>query len=196
MGSCFNYLSDTGGLAFVESGNDMLMGLAKDVHTFTYPSEKDDYHCELLEAGHFLRIKNDRGDEFDTHLIGRYNFMNMAAALAMAAYFKVDSKEATLAVAKYIPANNRSQIIEKQGRTIVLDAYNANPSSVQAALENFAEMSFDGRCFILGDMYELGSYSDAEHRKIIELVDRLQIEKAFFCGKNFKGRGAGDGRLL
>lgn len=181
----YTYLRRHEGIAFVESGNTTLAALAGDVKQYTYFAPGDDHHCQLLEARPFLKIETGKGDAVQTSLIGQYNFLNVAAALAIAAYFEVDPQKASMAVAAYVPANNRSQVIEREGRTIVLDAYNANPSSVKVALESFVNMGFDSTCALLGDMYELGTHAKVEHAKVVRLVDELGLDRAYFCGAHF-----------
>lgn len=116
-------------------------------------------------------------------LVGDYNLNNIAAALAMAAYFAVAPEGAAAAIAGYTPDNNRSQKQVTAHNTLILDAYNANPSSMQAALENFAAtVSAQPKAVILGDMRELGEYAAAEHARMIELMHRLQISEAYLVG--------------
>jgi UDP-N-acetylmuramoyl-tripeptide--D-alanyl-D-alanine ligase len=115
-------------------------------------------------------------------MMGRYNFENIAAALCVAKYFEIDPDLANRAVGEYEPANMRSQIIQKGTNTIILDAYNANPSSMEAAIENLAGMNASRKVVILGDMYELGDESDVEHRRIGTLLLEKGIREGYLCG--------------
>ena len=128
--------------------------------------------CEYKE----LKIKSQ--------LIGDYNFNNIAAAITIGNYFKVDDNNIKLAIENYKPNNNRSQIINKGSNKIILDAYNANPSSMTAALLNF-EKQTGNKIAILGDMFELGNDAEKEHQNIIDLSNSLKINQIIFVGKNF-----------
>src|SRR5690606_13151978 len=100
-------------------------------------------------------------------------------------YFKIDAQKIKEAISNYIPSNNRSQIIEKGEIKIILDAYNANPSSVQAALSNFADQDQKNKAVILGDMLELGVDSASEHQHIVDLLSEHKIDNVYLIGENF-----------
>ena len=151
-----------------------------------YPNTGGYYQCSLSGADPFVKIKTEEGEELTTNLIGAYNFDNIATALCIGKYFKVPAQKAHEAVANYIPENNRSQIIQKGSNSIILDAYNANPSSMEKALENLSNMKSDNKIAIVGDMYELGDETLAEHARIGNLLSGLNIQEAFFCGKFMK----------
>lgn len=120
-----------------------------------------------------------------TKLIGNYNATNVAAALTIGNYFKVPLENSMEALAEYEPKNNRSQIIEKNSNKIILDAYNANPTSMKAALESFETLKSDKKIIILGDMFELGNNAHEEHQSIADLLINMKFEKAFLVGSNF-----------
>jgi UDP-N-acetylmuramoyl-tripeptide--D-alanyl-D-alanine ligase len=122
--------------------------------------------------------------KIQSQLIGDYNFNNIAAAIAIGNYFKVDDSKIKTAIESYIPANNRSQIIKKGTNKIILDAYNANPTSMRAALLNFEKQS-GHKIAILGDMFELGNEAKEEHQNIADLATSLEIHKIIFVGENF-----------
>ena len=120
-----------------------------------------------------------------THLVGSYNFENVAAAIGVGQYFKVDENDIIEALEQYTPTNSRSQVIETEKNKILMDAYNANPTSMRAALINFANIRGEQHLLILGDMRELGSASEEEHRNILALMKELGFKEAFLVGQNF-----------
>jgi UDP-N-acetylmuramoyl-tripeptide--D-alanyl-D-alanine ligase len=118
-------------------------------------------------------------------LIGLYNATNISAALAIGEYFSVKIEQSKSAIEGYIPANNRSQIIHKGSNEILLDAYNANPSSMSVAIANFAQLSHPSKLMILGDMFELGEESALEHAALVQLVSQANIPMTYFVGPDF-----------
>ncbi|MDO4782040.1 MAG: UDP-N-acetylmuramoyl-tripeptide--D-alanyl-D-alanine ligase [Capnocytophaga felis] len=128
----------------------------------------------------------DEKIQLKSHLVGKYNFSNIAAAIAFAKYFKISSEAIKRGIEKYIPTNNRSQILHQGTNTILLDAYNANPSSMSEAISNVVDLEgFEKKVLVLGDMFELGDYATQEHQNIVNLVEENQWEKVFFIGENF-----------
>lgn len=123
--------------------------------------------------------------EVNTHLIGDYNSDNILAALSIATYFAVPTKDAVAAIERYIPSNNRSQMTQTGRNTLIIDAYNANPTSMRASLENFSKLEMNHKQLILGDMLELGDDSETEHIEIIRLALSLQAERIFLVGEEF-----------
>ena len=117
-----------------------------------------------------------------TNLIGSYNFENIAAALCIAKFFGVEEKVANKAVAGYVPSNMRSQVIRKGNNTIIMDAYNANPGSMEAALNTLYKMPEEHKVAILGDMLELGNITEEEHANIGRLTAALKLDEVYFCG--------------
>jgi UDP-N-acetylmuramoyl-tripeptide--D-alanyl-D-alanine ligase len=148
-----------------------------------YPAKGDFYHCELLEADPFVTIKTETGATVRTQMVGTYNFENIAVALCLGKYFGVEVQAANEAVVQYVPGNMRSQIIKKNSNTIILDAYNANPSSMEAAIENLGAMPAARKVAILGDMYELEGEAEAEHRHLGELLVQHNIHEVYLCGE-------------
>ncbi len=142
------------------------------------------YSIILIEADPFVKIKVE-GLCITSNLIGKYNFTNCCAAILMGKYFNIPLIDIKIALEQYIPSNNRSQIIEKNGKQIILDAYNANPTSMEVALENFSTLSSERKFAFLGDMFELGKTATDEHQKIADLASRLDFEKVFLIGENF-----------
>lgn len=180
----YQFLLDHNGKVFINSQNEILNKMAKRFERpYYYPDYSDYYHCELIAADPFLVIRSDKGNLVETNLVGKYNFENIAAALCIGKFFEVDNKKANRAISKYTPSNNRSQIIKKGNNMLILDAYNANPVSMKAAIENLAEMESRNKVVILGDMNELGEISEAEHYKIGELTRNQHFNKVIFCGE-------------
>ena len=120
-----------------------------------------------------------------THLVGSYNFENVAAAIGVGQYFGVDESDIIEALEAYTPTNSRSQVIETQNNRVIMDAYNANPTSMRAALINFANICGENSLLILGDMRELGAASEEEHRGILALMKELGYKEAMLVGQNF-----------
>lgn len=147
-------------------------------------SDKNFFVIEFLGAHPYVALSAG-GNEINTQLIGSYNFSNCCAALMIGDYFDVSFSDIKEAIEYYIPENNRSQLIEKDNHRIVLDAYNANPTSMKAALEHFRQMNGAHKAVFLGDMFELGRNSGEEHQATAELVEDINFEKAFLIGENF-----------
>lgn len=181
----YQYLIQTGGTVFINAENPALANMAKRFENpVLYPREQDFYHCTLVEANPFVQLRTADGTVHTTKILSRFNFENIAAALTIGAFFEVDESAAIQAVCQYIPSNMRSQLIEKRSNLILLDAYNANPSSMKEAILAFANMSGKKyKMIILGDMYELGGSEKEEHRTIGELVSQSGIDKVCFTGK-------------
>ncbi|GAA4887971.1 UDP-N-acetylmuramoyl-tripeptide--D-alanyl-D-alanine ligase [Flaviramulus aquimarinus] len=170
---------------FVNANDTIQVEKTKQASTFTFGNKikNTDVLIDFLEAKPFVFCSyNDL--EIKSQLIGDYNFNNIAVAIAMGNYFKVDDSKIKIAIESYLPTNNRSQIIQKGSNKIILDAYNANPTSMRAALLNFEKQ--DGyKVAILGDMFELGKDAKKEHQNIADLAISLNINKVIFIGKNF-----------
>lgn len=139
---------------------------------------------ELVQESPVVVYRDSAGQEVTTHLPGRYNFENMLAALAIGDYFGVSPEEANRAIADYNPTNNRSQVITKGTNTVLLDAYNANPSSMAAAIRQFAATPAKRKVVILGDMYELGDESEAEHAALGKLIADSTFDLVILAGKD------------
>ena len=123
--------------------------------------------------------------EIPTKLVGAYNFTNIAAAICVGSYFKINTQDIKDAISAYTPSNNRSQIVERGSVKIIMDAYNANPSSVQAALQNFAQQDQENKAVILGDMLELGTEAATEHQNIVDQLSEYGFENVYLIGQNF-----------
>lgn len=142
------------------------------------------YRIEFLGADPYVSLKVEEVT-IESKLIGAYNFQNCCAAITMGKYFNVDLQQIKNAIENYTSENNRSQIIHKAGHYIILDAYNANPSSMKVALENFAALKNEEKILILGDMFELGGTAKEEHQAIVDLANSLDFKEVFLVGENF-----------
>ncbi|MFD1468552.1 UDP-N-acetylmuramoyl-tripeptide--D-alanyl-D-alanine ligase [Hymenobacter caeli] len=187
-GELFDYLGAHGGLAFVNTLDAQVVARAAAVaQRRTYPGPADDYPATLLAADPALALRlGATGPDVAVHITGDYNFPNLAAAAAVGKFFGVPTGDVAAALAAYNPQNNRSQRLRTaRGNELILDAYNANPSSMAAALRSFAQRSAaagQGQVAILGDMFELGPEAEAEHRALGELLARLALPEVVLVG--------------
>lgn len=190
----YAYLQQSGGQAFVHYENADLMAYTAQMRSAVYYGESKEADCvgRLLDADWFVRFQWEnsyrlmlRAPQIETRLYGRYNFVNLLAAACIARYLSVPYDKINAGLAAYIPANNRSQLMEVGSNRIILDAYNANPHSMQAALENLAATRAELKIAVLGDMYELGEASETEHRTLLELARHLGINNVWLCGDLF-----------
>lgn len=181
----YHHLIQKEGVIFVNSQSEVLSNIAKRriKSPYYYPAEGDYLHAELITSHPSLKLVTENGKETITHLTGAFNFENICAALCVGKFFEVDANLALDAVASYNPDNNRSQIIEKGTNTILLDAYNANPSSMSASLRHFAGKEASYKVAILGDMFELGADAPKEHEAIGKLTAELGFDEVHLCGK-------------
>ena len=179
----YQFLLDTKGIVFINSANPILSAM---IHRFEnpilYPGNTDYINVKLTKESPFLEVQSDDGPIISTKLSGVYNFENIAVALCVGKFFGVSPEHRAAAVSEYVPSNMRSQLIEKGSNTIILDAYNANPSSMEAALRNLATAGAKNKVAILGDMYELGEDTVSEHQRIGHLIQELDIDQTFVCG--------------
>ena len=183
----YQHLLSNNGVVFVNSGNPLLKDLSKSfANRVFFPAAGDFYQARIADADPFVKIVADNGEEVETQLTGAYNFENIACALCVGKYFGVDAKAANQAVSAYSPGNMRSQVLRKGSNTIILDAYNANPSSMQAAIENLAGMRASEKALILGDMFELEGEAEKEHRAIGRIIRECGFSNVYLCGHLFK----------
>lgn len=193
----YNFLIQNEGVVFVNSENEILSNMAKRriKEPVFYGKDGDFFTATLLTSAPLITYKTDKNSSVTTQLSGAYNFENICAALCVSRFFEVEESKANEAVANYISDNNRSQLIEKGAVKVILDAYNANPSSMQAALENFSKL--DGtKAVILGDMFELGDTSETAHVELGKLTSELQIDHVIFCGELSKSGKKGNADAL
>lgn len=182
----YEYLSKHTKTAFVNLDDPIQS--EKTTHFPRYTFATGDYNCDVridsIEANPMVTIKYNN-ETITSNLIGIYNAANISAAIAIGHYFKISDSKIKAAIEGYVPANNRSQLIEKEGNKIILDAYNANPSSMQAALRNFLQLEGEQKVAILGDMFELGNESLSEHKAIVKSVLDEEDTQFYFVGKDF-----------
>lgn len=187
-GELFDHLRNNNGAAFVMWDYDYLRDMSKGIpNLFTYGTDNADVTGEVLKSDPFLKVRFHRGFNGDitTHLVGAYNLPNVLAAVAIGRYFKVEDRKIKEALENYIPSNSRSQLVEKGNNKIILDAYNANPSSMKLAIENFARTKAENKILVLGAMAELGVESAQEHKNIVEEIAKHQWKHVLLVGKSF-----------
>lgn len=176
----YKFLLKSNGTAFINNNDEIQIKHSKGINSITFNSEE----IKFIEANPFV-IVNYKDEIIKSQLIGKYNYYNIAAAIAIGNHFEVCLNDIKEAIENYTPTNNRSQIIEKKSNQIILDAYNANPSSMKVALENFNQLDKTPKIIFLGDMFELGKTSKEEHQIIAELATSFNFDKVFLIGKAF-----------
>lgn len=184
----YDYIEAHKGLLFVNSDNDLLSDMSSNIRKFTYGSNKADSKAKYTQAAPFLVMEliSPKGLLYvKTKLIGGYNYENALAAASIGRYFKIDDLEIKKALETYTPSNNRSQLKKTKRNTLILDAYNANPTSMKASILNFKEIKDKNKAIILGDMLELGDESNKEHELIIKLFKDNNLGKIFLVGPIF-----------
>ncbi len=189
-GELFTFLKNNKGIAFVNSDSEVLLQMAGELTKMTYGTQNNSTKQGKLissEQTVVFSYWSDNNTETIIHsnLIGDYNIANLLAACSIGEYFGVNQNDIKSAIEEYIPTNNRSQIVKLSDKTLILDAYNANPSSIEAAILNFSTMDLQNKIVVLGDMLELGEESKAEHQKIIHLLESKNYEKVYLVGKLF-----------
>ncbi|HEV7348462.1 UDP-N-acetylmuramoyl-tripeptide--D-alanyl-D-alanine ligase [Telluribacter sp.] len=186
-GELYDFLSKKKRVVFVNTQNDVLMEMVSKRRSFReivfYRSESTPVNPALLEDSPRVVYRGNNGQTVTSHLPGSYNFDNICAALAIGKYFGVEEADAHQAVADYQPDNNRSQVFQKGTNTILLDAYNANPSSMAAAIQNFIQLKAKRKMVLLGDMLELGDETEAEHLALGQLVAEGNFDVVILAGK-------------
>jgi UDP-N-acetylmuramoyl-tripeptide--D-alanyl-D-alanine ligase len=182
----FDWLRKNQGTAFVNTNYPDLVKAAEGVKQLTYGSEASNDFVFKSVPGIYAGIENKKnGSILTSQLFGEFNCDNIATAAHIALHFKVPESNIREAVKNYSPGMNRSQILVKNDITFYVDCYNANPSSMQLALESFANSAISPKGVILGDMLELGEYSEKEHAIIIDQLKSLQLDKVILIGKCF-----------
>ncbi|TDI68823.1 MAG: UDP-N-acetylmuramoyl-tripeptide--D-alanyl-D-alanine ligase [Bacteroidetes bacterium] len=180
----YKYIKEHQKTVFV-NGNDLKqMELTKTMKRVTFGNDEQDYYISLKDASNTVSVIFD-GLEIQSQLIGIYNFHNIAAAIAIGAYYEVPPAKIKTAIENYVPSMNRSQIVKQGGHKIILDAYNANPTSMMAALENFKQAEGENKLMILGDMFELGTESEKEHQDITTFLEKDPFGNVLLVGSNF-----------
>lgn len=186
----FDYLRKNGGVAFVNNDYSYLKEMSRGIEKIiTYGHQDADVTGKILNQDGFLEISLTNVDKIhsvNTKLIGDYNLPNLLAAVCIGRTFNVSAEKIKSALENYNPGNSRSQLVEKDSNKIILDAYNANPSSMKAAIENFAKMPGDNKMLILGGMMELGDTSKAEHNAVIKLISLYKWQEVVLVGKDYE----------
>ncbi|MBQ2535780.1 MAG: UDP-N-acetylmuramoyl-tripeptide--D-alanyl-D-alanine ligase [Bacteroidaceae bacterium] len=194
-GELYDFLRAIQGTAFINNDNPHLQGISKGLKLVKYGQQEADdllVKGELVECNPFLKFQwrhlstvNCQLSTVQTHLIGSYNLDNALAAACIGTYFEVPANDISAALEAYTPSNNRSQLTITQDNKLVVDAYNANPTSMRAALDNFRLIKSEHKMCILGQMGELGEVSDEEHQKVIDLIGEGGFEQVWLVGENF-----------
>jgi len=175
----YDFLEKNKKTAFINPEDRLQEEKTKNTTRGSFPAD-----LKFLKANPFVKISFN-GTQIESQLIGNYNYSNIAIAATIGLYFKVSTGNIKEAIENYIPDNNRSQIIKKDSNRIVLDAYNANPSSMKVAVENFKMIDKNTKTVILGDMFELGATRLEEHQAIVDIVEKLGFDNAYFVGETF-----------
>lgn len=187
----FDFLKKMEGKMFVNEDDHVLNQHIKNIDRLTYGSENTEVSGQINEANPLIQVtwkqKSNNNQHFiQTQLTGNYNLPNILAAIRVGTHFNIEPPLINQAIENYQPSNNRSQLIKISSTTIILDAYNANPSSMELALESFKTLNKDSpKGVILGDMLELGTYAQKEHEQILKHIADLQLNFAHLIGKEF-----------
>lgn len=189
-GELYDFLRDKGGATiFIQNENPYLNGIAEGLTCVRYGQTVGLYVSgELISCSPFLSFRwtaEGVSHEVNTHLIGSYNLDNMLAAAAIGRYFGVSDDDISSALASYLPHNNRSQLKETADNKLIVDAYNANPTSMMAALKNFRQVEAPHKMVILGDMKELGEASREEHQKVVDYLKECGFDRVVLVGPEF-----------
>ena len=175
----YTYLKKNNKLVLIDADNVKQLELTNTMERISLDSS-----ISISSSQPYISL-NYKNQIIDTQLIGSYNLNNLKAAISIGEYYKVSEKNIIRGINNYTPTNNRSQVIEKKSNTIVMDAYNANPTSTRLALENFNEIDHKNKIVILGDMFELGEDTEHEHQNIVNLCDTLNLNRCIFVGKHY-----------
>lgn len=190
-GELYDYIRAHNGVIFRNTDLDYLEQMAQGIQQqVTYGSANAEYIGRPVMKDVFLNVAvltRDAETIIDTQLVGSYNFPNVMAAVAIGRYFGISIDDIKKAIAAYSPDNSRSQWIQKGSNKIILDAYNANPTSMRAAIMNFAEADLSHKLLWIGGMKEMGSEEANEHRELVDVIGAYQWEQVILVGKEFKG---------
>ena len=179
----YNYISENDGLIFTNNDDELLKKLSAKLQKFTYGKSNSNCNASLLSEAPSIKL-NWNDTKINSTLYGGYNFYNILLAICVGQYFKVPNEKIIKGIESYVSSNNRSQLIVTDNYEIYLDAYNANPSSMNVAIDSFISNTSNNKIMILGDMLELGEVSTYEHQNIINKAQRLNI-KTIFIGSEF-----------
>ena len=188
-GELFDFLRATDGIAFVNTDDNYIKEISAGIKNITYGTSEGSVTGKAITSSSFLEVKISSGANIvsiKTQLVGEYNLLNVLAAVAIGKHFNVPDEKIKTAIENYTPSNSRSQLIKQDTNTIILDAYNANPASMKAAIENFAQMQGTNKILLLGSMMELGEESEKEHAAIVNLINKYNWKDVILVGDNFK----------
>lgn len=192
-GELYDYICRSKGKIFIKKENEYLQSIAKGIEQITYGNGDDAFASgQVVSCDPFLVFnwkQQGKLHTVETHMIGSYNLDNVLAAVAVGRFFKIPAERISRAIAAYEPTNNRSQFKKTENNELIIDAYNANPSSMKVALDNFITMPVQPKAIILGDMRELGPTSDELHAEVVEQIKKGQFDKVFLCGEHFSKVG-------
>lgn len=192
-GELYDYIRRSKGKIFIKKENEYLQSIAKGIEQITYGNGDDAFASgQVVNCDPFLVFnwkQQGKLHTVETHMIGSYNLDNVLAAVAVGRFFKIPAERISRAIAAYEPTNNRSQFKKTENNELIIDAYNANPSSMKVALDNFITMPVQPKAIILGDMRELGPTSDELHAEVVEQIKKGQFDKVFLCGEHFSKVG-------
>jgi UDP-N-acetylmuramoyl-tripeptide--D-alanyl-D-alanine ligase len=180
----YRYLKRKKNTVFINFNDKKQRNHSEGINRYTFGDEGQDCTIKLLDASNEVLLSY-QNTTIQSHLIGHYNYSNIAASIAIGEFFNVTAQNIKVAIENFIPANNRSQLIEKGTNSIILDAYNANPSSMTAALENFIQSQGNQKTVFLGDMFELGPDAEIEHQNIISYLENNYKGTCYLVGENF-----------
>ncbi|HQV59777.1 MAG: UDP-N-acetylmuramoyl-tripeptide--D-alanyl-D-alanine ligase [Chitinophagaceae bacterium] len=188
-GELYDYLRSHYGTAFVMWDYNYLQEMSSGITSIIkYGIANADVEGRIVSSEPFLEVEITKGAGtgiIRTQLVGDYNLPNVLLAVAIGKHFTVPDEKIALAIANYTPSNSRSQLVERGTNKIILDAYNANPSSMKLAIENFARFHTSGKVLMLGGMAELGEESLAEHKDIINVIKKDEWSKVVLVGGDF-----------
>lgn len=192
-GELYDYIRRSKGKIFIKKENEYLQSIAKGIEQITYGNGNDAFASgQVVSCDPFLVFnwkQQGKLHTVETHMIGSYNLDNVLAAVAVGRFFKIPAERISRAIAAYEPTNNRSQFKKTDNNELIIDAYNANPSSMKVALDNFITMPVQPKAIILGDMRELGPTSNELHAEVVEQIKKGQFDKVFLCGEHFSKVG-------
>ncbi|WGF93088.1 UDP-N-acetylmuramoyl-tripeptide--D-alanyl-D-alanine ligase [Aequorivita marisscotiae] len=180
----YQYLKKHKKKIFVNANDLKQLNKSENSERVTFGTKHSDYNIELLDGSHQLLVAFNN-TEIQSNLVGAYNFANLSAAIAIGAFFNISAKEIKVGIESYTPSNNRSQLIKKGTNTVLMDAYNANPTSMMAALENFKQAKGETKIMYLGDMFELGKEAESEHQNIVDFLTENSFGNVYLVGSNF-----------
>lgn len=188
-GELFNFLRETNGIAFVYNNYDYLKSMSIGIpNIIGYGTESGEVVGNATLSEPFLEVIVNKPfqENIKTQLVGDYNLPNVLCAVAIGNYFNISNDKIKTAIENYTPSNSRSQMLNMDSNKIILDAYNANPTSTKAAIENFAKINAAEKIIMLGGMMELGEDSISEHEAIVNLIQKYQWSKVVLVGGDYK----------